>query len=102
MVTELAICGASLGDGICQGAEPPEEWRETVNDVFVGELHGYRLLPTIEHEGEDEEVDHREDGTYRELPLAMPLGQYVLRGAYLRRVLRDVVPAESEWPGIDA
>jgi hypothetical protein len=82
MTDELVLCGASFPH--CSGAEPPEEWRATVNAVFEEGWDGnYRLLPRFEHEGEDEEEDHCEDGTWREMPHPLTLGKYRVRGAVI-------------------
>lgn len=83
MLGELVICGASLPDGICSGAEPPEEWRDEVDSVFEGKGVTYRLLPAIERPGTAEEEDHRDDGTYREMPMTLELGQYKVKGAII-------------------
>jgi hypothetical protein len=84
MISELVLCGASLPDGICDGVEPPEAWRKTINEVFDEQYDGnYHFLPRVEHEGTDDEEDHCEDGTYREMPIPISVGEYTVKGAII-------------------
>ena len=80
---EYVICGASLPT-ICTGEEPPEEIRQRVNDVFSIQLEdGYRILPRIENQGTDDEMDRAEDGTYRVFPTPILTDEVLLRGAVI-------------------
>ena len=82
-MTEMVICGASLLDGICSGELPPEQWRQTVNEIFVDDGTEYRWLPRVLRAGSDDEEDLREDGTWRSLPKTMMFGEFTVRGAVI-------------------
>lgn len=84
-MSEYVICGASL-EGVCSGEPPPEELVEAINAAFTPDWQataGYRILPRVLHEGTDEEEDLHEDGTYRELPHSIRIGDAYIAGGVI-------------------